>query len=47
LKTFKLVRSAILYFVLAVKVNEDSKKTIETEVVVLQQAPMYNEDLVL
>lgn len=42
LKTFKLVRSAILYFVLAVKVNEDSKKDDLSKIIISQQTPMYN-----
>ena len=46
LKTFKFVRSAILYFVLAVKVNEDSKKDDPNKITISQQTPMYDEDLI-
>ncbi len=42
LKTFKFVRSALLYFVLAVKVNEDSKKDDQSKLIISQQTPMYN-----
>ncbi len=43
LKTFKLVRSAILYFILAVKVNEESKKKIKTDFLSISQiTPMYD-----
>jgi hypothetical protein len=41
LKTFKLVRSAILYFVLAVKVHEDSKKNDTNKIAISQQVPIY------
>lgn len=41
LKTFKVVRSAILYFVLAVKVNEDSKENKKNnQLVVAQRTPI-------
>jgi len=41
IKTFKLVRSAILYFVLAVKVHEDSKKDDTNKIIISQQVPIY------
>jgi len=43
LKTFKFIRSSILYFVLAVKVNENSKEADKRKLIP-QQIPMYDKE---